>query len=151
MADILEPSVLDVTGIMLHEGQQKIPQHKAMETNFYIRYLVFKKRREKRTKKKRRILQIRRHFWATDLQINGLDSTKTAVTHNRISITFLPPTGRFWLFQLINKSIWQSSLFLTYWKCTQGFPKTFLIQAQYYQRAHGTQMLFAEVFLFPAV
>lgn len=52
MADILEPSVLDVTGIMLHEGQQKIPQHKAMETNFYIRYLVFKKRREKRTKKK---------------------------------------------------------------------------------------------------
>lgn len=40
MADILEPSVLDVTGIMLHEGQQKIPQHKVMETNFYIRYPV---------------------------------------------------------------------------------------------------------------
>lgn len=40
MADILEPSVLDVTGIMLHEGQQKIPQHKVMETNFFIRYLV---------------------------------------------------------------------------------------------------------------
>lgn len=48
MADILEPSVLDVTGIMLHKGQQKIPQHKAMETNFYIRYPVKKKKGEKR-------------------------------------------------------------------------------------------------------
>lgn len=40
MADILEPSVLDVIGIMLHKGQQKIPGHKAMETDLYIRYPV---------------------------------------------------------------------------------------------------------------
>lgn len=53
MADILEPSVLDVTGIMLHKGQQKIPQHKAMKTNFYIRYPVKKKREKKENKEKK--------------------------------------------------------------------------------------------------
>lgn len=101
MADILEPSVLDVTGIMLLKGQQKIPEHKVMETNLYIRYPV----KKKKEKKKRRGLQIRKHFGAADFQINGPDSSKTAMTHNRISITFLPPTGLFWLFQLTNKSI----------------------------------------------
>lgn len=40
MADILEPSVLDVIGIILDKGQQKIPEHKVMETNLYIRYPV---------------------------------------------------------------------------------------------------------------
>lgn len=44
MADILEPSVLDVIGIMLDKGQQKIPEHKVMETNLYIRYPVKKKK-----------------------------------------------------------------------------------------------------------
>jgi len=51
MADILEPSVLDVIGIMLHKGQQKIPEHKVMETNLYIRYPVKKKKKEERKKK----------------------------------------------------------------------------------------------------
>lgn len=36
MADILEPSVLDVIGIIQHKGQQKIPECKVMETNLYI-------------------------------------------------------------------------------------------------------------------
>lgn len=47
MADILEPSVLDVIGIMLDKGQQKIPEHKVMETNLYIRYPVKKKKGER--------------------------------------------------------------------------------------------------------
>lgn len=54
MADILEPSVLDVTGIMLHKGQQKIPQHKVMETNFYIRYPVKKKKGGKKENKEKK-------------------------------------------------------------------------------------------------
>lgn len=54
MADILEPSFLDVTGIMLHKSQQKIPKHKMMETNVYVRYPVFKKKGKAKKKRKKK-------------------------------------------------------------------------------------------------